>query len=196
MKDSILYIIIILLLLCCLINCNSGLIDKVFNNQIDTVITTKSDTIWAKKDTVVFRYKIIDKPYAVYLDTTKRDTLTDNDSIRVYKQEYRDSNLTIFTKDSVSGYLLGQNVRYTLKIPTRIIDSVFVNITKTQEAKKKGHLLVGIGTSEGIQNFNISPMVGFQAPNGRIALYEYNTFSRSHNIKLLVPLSFPKKKDN
>ena len=118
---------------------------------------------------------------------------TQKDTIRVYYDTLTDANLVIMTKDTINGFLLGHNVSYKLKVPIRIIDSIFVNTIKTEQAKRKAKFLVGIGTSEGIQNFNISPLAGYQSPNGRMLLYEYNTFSRSHNIKVLIPLSFPKR---
>ncbi len=188
-----LYITIEVVLICLFFTCNS----KQFNcnsieSTIDTLIVNKSDTIWAKDTIIQFKNRYIPVIKEAYLDTT-HDTLSVCDSIRIYDQEVNDSNLTVFTTNTVKGKLLGQIVSYKLKIPIKIIDSVFINITKTNEAKLKGHLMVGIGTSEGFQNLNISPLVGYQAPNGRLLLYEYNTFSKSHNIKALIPLSFPKK---
>lgn len=178
-----LYLIITILIICLFFTCKNDYFNcNPATVTTDTLTTHTSDTIYQKDTIWNFKYKTITRPVNVYINTQK-------DTIRVYNDTLSDTNLVIMLKDTINGILLGQNISYKLKVPVKIIDSVFVNITKTELAKKRTKFLVGLGTSEGIQNFNIAPLVGLQAPNGRIALYEYNISQKEHNIKLLLPIN-------
>jgi len=192
-KNTYLYIIIVFLAICLLFTCNTGKIKDIFNpSVIDTVITTKSDTVWAKDTVYTFKYKTIDRPVTVYLDTNSTDTAI-CDSIRVYEHEFNDSNLTVFTVDTTKGQLLGHSVSYKLKVPIRIIDSVLVNITETKKLKPKRKIFLGLNAQVYPLEPHISPMVTYQDRRDRMYHIQYDIITGGFYGGFSYKLSFRKK---
>ena len=158
----------------------------------DTIVVTKSDTIYAKNTVYQFKYKTVNKPFTVYLDTNSVTNLTTCDSIRIYKDTMDDENLTVFTEDTVKGKLLGQNLKYKLKVPLQIRDSIFTTITNTTEIKR-WKILVGVQSIKTSESYFISPVAALQDKRGRMYQVSYDISQKAPNVGILIPLSFRKK---
>lgn len=96
-------------------------IDTLIINKVDTIRDTT--TVFKIKEKKVIKYTYIYKP----IDSLKYNNLK---QYRVYQDTTRDSNIVIFSKDTVLGYLTSKSLSYKLLVPLRIYDSTKLIITK------------------------------------------------------------------
>ena len=183
MNKTLSYVVILALFIALLFTCNTDKLSDLIKSHVDTVITVKSDTFWAKDTIFKFKYKTVNKPIIVYkdpnIDTSVTHIATICDTIRVYNQTFEDTNLTVFTKDTAKGVLLGHSVSYKLKIPVKIIDSVFIKIHEVKEIQPKGKVFVGASVQLYPIQLFIAPSVSYLSKKDRLYQVHYDLVSKS-----------------
>ncbi len=145
-----------------------------FKPITDTLIINKTDTI---RDTLtVFKMKIntIYRPIEIYksIDSNKYNNIR---QYRVYQDTLRDTNIVIFIKDTILGYLENRQLSYKLLIPLKIYDTTTVIITKQIPKLPKYQLKIGTLISS---NY-LSPNIDFSINR--------NTYSLGYDITNKIP---------
>lgn len=161
------------------INAVKGLI-KPSNSFIDTVITTKRDTIWAKDTIYVFKPKPIVKPIYIHDTVLKPSSIDTLEIYRFfnYKDTLKDSNIDIYRDIITQGKTLRYNkIAYKLKVPLTIIDSVKTTITKKDTIYKQPKYSIGVGASVGTQL--LCPTANFTI--------DRHTFGFGYNLQTKTP---------
>lgn len=155
------------------------------NIQIQNDTVVKSDTIWAK-DTVI-SFKTIIKP--------KHDTIYEIDTIetgldpldlfftREYKDTLNDTNITIYSHSKVLGMLDEFNLKYKLKVPIKIIDSVFITKSISKSYTPRFSIYSGLETGGNTSSFNLSPYIDLHIKN-KVIGYRYGLIDKTHNVKI------------
>jgi hypothetical protein len=147
-KDYLLFtttLIAIVLFVMLLNKCGDALNKYKIENQKDTIITHKTDTVWAR-DTV-FSFKKIKVPVP-QVDTLYKPIYVDTNDCRrifVYKDSLVDTNLVIYYKDYIQGILRGKELSYKLKVPLRIYDSTTTIIKINPKFELYGTLMLSKG---------------------------------------------------
>lgn len=187
MKDKILYITILILLILLMFTCgkqvNCSKPDKI---KKDSIITERTDTIWMKDTIIKFEYKTVTKPIVVYKNPIIEVC---DDSIREYTGEFNDSNLTVYSSSKTKGKLLENEIKYKLKIPLKIIDSVFVK-TSITEIKKTRKVLVGINAQFYPIEPHISPIIIYQDKKDRLYNLQYDVMTGGVSFGFSTKLKF------
>lgn len=106
-------------------------------------IVTVHDTVWPEA-------KVVELPPRVIMGPVKEVSVLVYDTmacktVKLYQDSLSDANLTIFSKDSVLGKLLGQNLSYRLKIPKEIHTTTTItdSIPYAVYMESKGIFLTG-----------------------------------------------------
>lgn len=142
-----------------------------------TVITHKSDTIWAK-DTI---YKIV--PKKVFIPVTDTfwkpipiDSLNYH-RVFVSRDTFKTKELDLFTETHYQGLLREIKPSYKLKVPLKIIDTVKVSLTVTNTVTTPCTFQVHVGVS--VSSLLLAPEVGVS--------YKRHTFKAGYNLQNKFP---------
>lgn len=161
--------------------------------------TTKRDTVWAFKETIkIQESKAIPEPKIVYVDRVKTETkIIYQDSataaanippenvqtLHNYQDSLTDENITIFYDAFLEGRLIENNIRYSLKVPKTINNT----ITKTKTIRQPPKQISGlfITTQIGSKDFsgldNISAGLQYVNKRGWSVGYEYDFLNQVHS---------------
>ena len=140
----------------------------------DTTIVTKRDTIWAKDTIYTIKYKRIEVPITTTLAPI--DDTTQCNKVRIYKDTTEDNNIIIYSNDTTQGYLLGQQLRYKLKVPLTIIDSIKTTINVYIPTFPKVQLSGGVLVGKNV----LTPILDLSLKR--------NTFEVGYNIQTSQPI--------
>lgn len=138
-------------------------------STVITQIKHTRDTIWAKDTIYSFKNIKIKVPVKV-TDTIYQPLPVDSTickTVYLYEDSLVDTNLVIYYKDHVQGIMRDKSLKYKLKVPLRIIDSV--NIKETIIVKPKFNLSVGTIVSVNM----ISPGIKFRVHKNEFGI-NYN----------------------
>lgn len=141
--------------------CNSTS-KKHLNTITDTLIVHKTDTI-KQRDTIIkmalnLKYKVIHDTVYKILDSTECNTL------KLYQDSLITKEYDIYRKALVQGNLLYDTTGIRLKVPTMIIDSIFMTIKKDSLIFKPNKWDLKVGILAGYNT--LSPTIDFT--KGRI----------------------------
>lgn len=196
---GIFIILIILLLFFIGYKCGNKniIISDSIKNTSDTISIHKRDTIFLKDTIIVFKDKLVSKPYPIYIDTNKIK-LQPLDSLQLYRffiynDSIEDSNIKIYSKIVTRGKTLNSfKPSYKLKVPIVIIDSIktiikdSIFITSTKLSKYQ--LSVGFITSPQI----LAPMIDLSINRSTYSI-GYDPFNKQPLIKYSFRLWKSKK---
>lgn len=196
---GIFIILIILLLFFISYKCGNKniIISDSIKNTSDTISMHKRDTIFLKDTIIVFKDKLVSKPYPIYIDTNKIK-LQPLDSLQLYRffiynDSIEDSNIKIYSKIVTRGKTLNSfKPSYKLKVPIVIIDSIktiikdSIFITSTKLSKYQ--LSVGFITSPQI----LAPMIDLSINRSTYSI-GYDPFNKQPLIKYSFRLWKSKK---
>lgn len=196
---GIFIILIILLLFFISYKCGNKniIISDSIKNTSDTISIHKRDTIFLKDTIIVFKDKLVSKPYPIYIDTNKIK-LQPLDSLQLYRffiynDSIEDSNIKIYSKIVTRGKTLNSfKPSYKLKVPIVIIDSIktiikdSIFITSTKLSKYQ--LSVGFITSPQI----LAPMIDLSINRSTYSI-GYDPFNKQPLIKYSFRLWKSKK---
>ena len=123
-------------------------IDTLILHKVDTIRDTIS--VFKTKIKIIFRPVYISKP----VDTNKYKNIPE---YRVYQDTTKDSNVVIYSNDTVLGYLTSKQLSYKLLVPLKIYDSTKVIITKQVPILPKYQLKLGsiLSTKSIIPSFEL-----------------------------------------
>jgi len=146
------------------------------------IVITK-DTIWAKDTIYSFKTKFIKGATDSFLITIDKIDSNTCKYIRTYRDTFNDSNLTIYSNDSVVGLLKSKQISYKLKVPLTI------NITKeiTIDNTSTSSILGGVEVSTNMKILGLSPFIGFTYMNKMIN-YKYDILNKTHNIGISITI--------
>lgn len=158
--------------------CDNQVVKDKFITKTDTLVTHKTDTIWAKDTT----YILVGSPTVVdslYI----HDTINANpcDYIRTYKDTLDDTNLTIYSDYVVRGSLIGTGSSYKLKVPLKIVDSTLVTINSVRSPK----MSIYAGVQGGYKTFG--PYIDLNTNRYNFGL-GYDFYSKVPNARFGVKL--------
>lgn len=196
---GIFIILIILLLFFISYKCGNKniIISDSIKNTSDTISMHKRDTIFLKDTIIVFKDKLVSKPYPIYIDTNKIK-LQPLDSLQLYRffiynDSIEDSNIKIYSKIVTRGKTLNSfKPSYKLKVPIVIIDSIktiikdSIFITSTKLSKYQ--LSIGFITSPQI----LAPMIDLSINRSTYSI-GYDPFNKQPLIKYSFRLWKSKK---
>ena len=196
---GIFIILIILLLFFISYKCGNKniIISDSIKNTSDTISIHKRDTIFLKDTIIVFKDKLVSKPYPIYIDTNKIK-LQPLDSLQLYRffiynDSIEDSNIKIYSKIVTRGKTLNSfKPSYKLKVPIVIIDSIktiikdSIFITSTKLSKYQ--LSIGFITSPQI----LAPMIDLSINRSTYSI-GYDPFNKQPLIKYSFRLWKSKK---
>lgn len=158
-------------------------LSKVEPSKVE--IFHRTDTIWPPKDTVyVYKNIVIPKPVHDTSWLPLNITLDSCNKVYKYTDSLKDDNIDLFYTDYVQGILLKKDLKYKLKVPLKIIDSI--KVLEIREKKPIFVLSAGILASKN----QVSPMgyIGFNKTEFGIGYdffnkspmlsYKYNLFTK------------------
>lgn len=177
-----LFIGVLILIILFMKMCECETIIKAGKGVSDTVTITTSDTVWA--DSIVYKFlpSVAPKPK----DSIIVHNVVDMGACqyyRFYSDSLTDSNVTIFYKDSVQGWLKWQEISYRLKVPLKITNT----ITTTIKTQPKFALFVGGEVGGSQQSFMLSPMLVVRK-DGTLVHYSYDILNKTHSVGVNVQI--------
>ena len=133
-----------------------------FKNKIDTIITTKTDTLW--RDTTIWKYKF--KP--VKEEIIRHDTIKtpQNDSIiipitsKAYTDTICANNDSVIVQSYISGYKPNLDSLRVYMKKQEIVKTNTITITKTKTKCKKIGIGLQAGYGYGFRSKQIEPYIG------------------------------------
>lgn len=150
-------------------------------NTVIKQIKHTRDTIWAKDTIYSFKNIKVKVPIKV-TDTIYKSLPVDSTickTVYLYEDSLVDTNLVIYYKDYVQGIMRDKSLKYKLKVPLKIIDSV--NIKETIIIKPKFNISVGTMASVNM----ISPGIKFRVNRHEFGI-NYNIVTENPAEGILV----------
>jgi len=138
-------------------------------------------------DTFEVQVEIPQKPDTVYVDSTG---LTINE----YNTSHIDSLISAFWTTKLTGRLISQDFRYTIKnrhVVKEIItrhSTRTITVERTIKKQAGGFLAVGGEVGASPDQLSLSPIVRYQASDGYSYHYRYDVLTESHNVGITIPI--------
>lgn len=164
--------------------------DTVFSNLLEkfssfipeskTIIVSSKDEGW--KERIINENKEL-KDHVYFIEEYLKEK---NDSLEkklsYYDDSLSDENLTIYTTNVVDGNMISSGLKYKLKVP-KIITNTITKEIKTE--KYRGQLILNAGSGfnkEGVSNLSIG--IDHVSKKGLLKGFYYNAIDNSYNVRI------------